>query len=55
MTLKQISAKIPESLRMEFYKLCDKQGQIYTVTLALILERFLDTEYGELWEKEGGE
>lgn len=51
MTLKQISARVPESMRSEFYAKCDKEGQIYTVTLALILERFLDTEYGELWEE----
>ena len=51
--IKQISAKIPESLRKEFYKKCDEDGQIYTSTLALILDKFLDFEYGELWEEEG--
>ena len=52
MTLKQISAKIPESLRDEFYKKCDMEGQIYTNTLALILDKFLTEEYAELWEEE---
>ena len=55
MTLKQISAKIPESMRTEFYKKCDTEGQIFTTTLALILDKFLDEEYGELWDKEEGE
>lgn len=55
MTLKQISARVPESMRSEFYTKCDKEGQIYTVTLALILDKFLDEEYGELWEERGGE
>lgn len=55
MSLKQISARIPESLRKEFYDRCDEEGQIYTVTLALIIEKFLDSEYGELWGKGGGE
>lgn len=51
--MKQISAKIPESLRQEFYKKCDKEGQIYTNTLALILDKFLEEEYAELWKEEG--
>ena len=53
MTLKQISARIPESMRKSFYDKCDEDGQIYTVTLALILEKFLDEEYAELWDEEG--
>ena len=53
MSLKQISAKIPESLRTAFYKKCDDDGQIWTVTLALILDKFLEEEYSELWEEEG--
>ena len=53
MTLKQISARIPESLRKKFYDKCDEDGQIWTVTLALILDKFLDEEYADLWEKEG--
>ena len=52
MSMKQISAKIPDSLRKEFYDKCDEEGQIYTVTLALILEKFIDDEYRELWEEE---
>ena len=54
MSLKQISAKIPESMRKSFYDKCDEDGQIYTTTLALILEAFLENEFGELWEKEEG-
>lgn len=55
MTLKQISAKVPESLRNRFYAKCVEDGQIYTTTLALILEKFLEDNYSELWEKEEGE
>lgn len=53
MSLKQISAKIPESMRNRFYAKCDEEGQIYTVTLALVLEKFLDSEYGDLFEEDG--
>ena len=53
MTLKQISARIPVSMRKRFYDKCDEDGQIYTVTLSLILEKFLNEEYSELWEEEG--
>ena len=52
MSLKQIAARIPESMRKEFYVKCDEEGQIYTVTLALVLDKFLDEEYGDLWGKE---
>lgn len=52
MSMKQISTKIPESMRKEFYAKCDSCGQIYTVTLALILEAFLEEEYSELWKVE---
>lgn len=55
MTLKQISAKIPESLRKEFYDKCNDDGQVFTTTLALILDKFLDEEFGELWDKVEGE
>ena len=55
MSLKQISAKVPESMRKEFYAKCDADGQVFTTTLALILEKFLDEEYGDLWMTEGGE
>lgn len=53
MNKKQISARIPESLRKKFYDKCDEEGQIYTSTLSLILDKFLTEEYSELWEVEG--
>ena len=51
--IKQISARIPESLRKKFYDKCDAEGQIYTSTLSLILYKFLTEEYSELWDVEG--
>ena len=50
---KQINIRVPESLRTRYYDKCDKDGQVYTSTLAIILEMFVDEEYSELWEEEG--
>jgi hypothetical protein len=55
MKLKQINAKIPESLRKKYYDKCDEEGQVWTTTLAIILEKYIDKEYGELFVEEGEE
>jgi len=48
----QISAKIPKSLKMEYIEKCGKEGRLMRATLALIVERFIEDEFGDLWEEE---
>ena len=52
MSRKQINVRVPESMRMKYYERCDRDGQVYTTTLAIILEKFVDEEYAELWGEE---
>ena len=49
---KQVNVAIPESLREKYYYKCDREGQVWTTTLALLLEKYVDDEFADLFNEE---
>ena len=49
---KQVNVAIPESLREKYYYKCDREGQVWTTTLALLLEKYIDEEFADLFNEE---
>lgn len=49
---KQVNVGIPESLRMNYYDKCNREGQVYTTTLALILEKYVNMEYIDIFDED---
>jgi predicted DNA-binding protein len=50
--MKQISARIPRSMKNDYDDKCNREGRLSTITLSLIIEAFLNEEFSEMWEEE---